>query len=584
MLRLLKFCVIVVGALTAAVSQISATQIVSNSSVVEGVVANAGTSEPIDGVTVELSAASANPASGDIRLVATNERGEFRFTDVKTGDYRLVATHSNGKYAPAEYLQRNPRGTGLALSIAQGQRATGLRLEMTPTSSISGRILDSAGFPVGDARVFALETVFKHGNKILNIVETVQTNDLGEFRLFWLLPGEYYLAAKRESPHRRTVPLTINPPGYGATSEEAVSPAIVRRQLESGEVSEEIDPITYFSGTTDFQKAAKITLPAGGSLTADILLASRVVTHRIRGRVLDDAGQRLAGTTVRAIPLKNGPQVVIPYGTTNSAGVFEIAGAVPGEYSVFAVANSTFNPLARGAVTGWTSVEVGSTDIENVTVTMRPVLSITGRIQVEGGAVSQIATLRRIAIELHRNPDIFGMPAGPGPANPSADGVFRFDSVSAGYFQLEISSLPPDAYVKEVRMGQQDLLGVPFKVEDSTVLPVDVTIGLDGATVDGVVVNSRQSPIANATVVLVPDAPLRDRSGAYRTGSTDTQGRFSIRAVPPGRYTAVAWDVVEPGSWYDPELLSGRAGTGTPVRLDSGTRANVRIQASGWSQ
>jgi len=572
MLRITTLTLIAVGILASALVQ------TQNVAIVEGVVTRAGTAEPIGGATIELSATNVSPASGAVRLIVTNDRGEFRFTDVKAGDYRLVATDPNGKYAPAEYLQRHSRGRGLVLSMAQGQNATGVHLEMTPTSSISGRILDAGGFPVGMARVFALETVFQQDRRTLNVVETAQTNDLGEFRLFWLLAGEYYLAARPESPQRRSVPLTINPPGYGATSEEAVSPTIVRRQLEGGGVVEEIDPMAYFGGTTDIQNARKIALPAGASISAEITLLSRVTTHRIRGRVVGSSGQAQTGASVRAIPLENGPQVVIPFGTTNAEGIFEIAGAVPGKYSVFAVVNSTFNPLTRDAVTGWTSVEVGSKDLENVTVTLRPGLGITGRIQVEGRTLNQISESKSVRIELRRNPNIFGMPAGPGPASPLADGVFRFDGVSAGFYTLDVSSLPADAYVKEVRMGPQDLLGARFRVEDIQ-SPVDVTIGLDGASVEGVVMNNRQSALANGTVVLVPDPPLRDRSDLYRTGTSDVQGRFSIRAVPPGGYTAMAWEYVQPGIWQDPEFLQGRLRLGTSVRLDSGTRANLRLQA-----
>jgi hypothetical protein len=211
-------------------------------------------------------------------------------------------------------------------------------------------------------------------------------------------------------------------------------------------------------------------------------------------------------------------------------------------------------------------------------VTLQPGLGITGRIQVEGRALDQIFELKSVRIELRRNPNIFGMPAGPGPTNPSADGVFRFDGVSAGFYTLDISSLQANAYVKEVRMGPQDLLGARFRVEDSQQSPVDVTIGLDGASVDGVVMNNRQSAVANATVVLVPDPPLRDRSDLYRTGATDVQGRFSIRAVPPGRYTVMAWEYLQPGIWQDPEFLQDRLRLGTSVRLDSGTRANLRLQ------
>ena len=578
----------VLGILTVVASYTTGTQ-TRDVAVIEGIVTRAGTREPIGGVTVELSAVSPGSASREVRLTATTLAGEFRFVDVRAGDYRLVATDPEGKYAPAEYLQRNPRGRGLVLPVGQGENIAGLRLEMTSTSSISGRILDDSGFPVGYARVFALETVFEQGRRILNVVQSVQTNDLGEFRLFWLLPGEYYLAAKPESAQRRNVYLTIYPPGYGGTTFEAVSPAILRRQLGNGDIVEEVDPFTYYGGTIDFQRARKVMLPAGASLTADIALANRVVTYRVRGRVtVASTGQAQQGATVRAIPLENSPQVVIPYATTNAQGVFEIAGVLPGRYVVFAVGNSAFTPLAREATVGWTPIEAGARNIENVTVALRSGFRVTGRIQIEGSPLNQRDLgLTGIRLELRRFPDIFGMPsalappaqAGPASGIPLADGSFLFDGVFGGDYQLMVSSLPPNSYVKSIRLGERDIAGTPFHMDEAPDRPVELTIGQDGASVDGLVVNKTQVPASNATVLLVPDPPLQDRTDLYRTATSDSQGRFNIRAVPPGTYTVMAWESVWQSRWLDPEFMRDQNGLGTSVRLDANGQAKITIQA-----
>jgi hypothetical protein len=44
---------------------------------------------------------------------------------------------------------------------------------------------------VAYARVLAMQDWYHEGNRLLDFVQTVQTNDRGEYRLFWLPPGDY---------------------------------------------------------------------------------------------------------------------------------------------------------------------------------------------------------------------------------------------------------------------------------------------------------------------------------------------------------------------------------------------------------
>ncbi len=64
----------------------------------------------------------------------------------------------------------------------------GVRLAMPPTGAIVGRVYDKNGEPLGNAQVMAMRRVYKDGRRALTIVQTVVTDDRGEYRLFWLAP------------------------------------------------------------------------------------------------------------------------------------------------------------------------------------------------------------------------------------------------------------------------------------------------------------------------------------------------------------------------------------------------------------
>src|SRR5262245_54192066 len=102
-----------------------------------------------------------------VSLTATTATtGRFSFRNVPPGEYRLYATRSSG-YIPGEYGQRSPVGVGTPLTLAAGQVLSDVRLAMSPTGSISGRIVDGDGDPVVGARVNALRVAYQEGERIL---------------------------------------------------------------------------------------------------------------------------------------------------------------------------------------------------------------------------------------------------------------------------------------------------------------------------------------------------------------------------------------------------------------------------------
>jgi len=66
---------------------------------------------------------------------------------------------------------------------------------------------------------------------MLRIMQVAYTDERGDYRLFWLPPGRYNVAAEVNDPQRRTGPHSIPPPGRAAGSNEAAAPALTGRQL-----------------------------------------------------------------------------------------------------------------------------------------------------------------------------------------------------------------------------------------------------------------------------------------------------------------------------------------------------------------
>jgi hypothetical protein len=148
---------------------------------IDGIVVSFGTAEPIGKAEVELRKISPGPtlptnlpanlsaAQAEILLRSLNTQGapastttfttssdgRFAFRNVLPGEYRMYVTRSTG-YIPGEYGQRSPVGTGIPFTVTAGQNISNVHLALTPTSSISGRILDGDGDPVAYARVIAL--------------------------------------------------------------------------------------------------------------------------------------------------------------------------------------------------------------------------------------------------------------------------------------------------------------------------------------------------------------------------------------------------------------------------------------------
>jgi Carboxypeptidase regulatory-like domain len=602
------------------------TQSIAATSSIEGIVVQKGTSMALRNVDLELSrvegtsaaplsAAAADafastlgstgqgfpstfgtaPASvleGEVKYGRTGADGRFVFRGLKEGKYRLVAVRVGSAFYPVEYGQRDLKQRGLNFPVAAGEAKKDIRLEMTPTGVITGRVVDEDRHPMGHVVVMALVIQYLRGERSAYIERTVLTDEQGDFRIYWLGPGSYYVAAVYEDPQRRTIDMAPSaPPGRTLFRHRATSPVVSKQVMADGSVAEEAYAVVYFGGTTELRNATPVEVRAGETFAgADIPMgAGKMRTHHIRGSViLGDTGQPAAGARVLAIPRQQRPNTLIVQGTTNASGAFDLSGALPDSYFVVATTplsttarvgegpNPSVEPWVGGSSSGvgYLPVDLGNSDANNVRIVATGGITLPGHVTFEGKSPSESqADLARLIVGLTRDPDLIEMPGGllplpppppgtprpavspPGNGQVTAAGDFRI-LMSPGDFRMNVDRLPPNTYVKSIRMGSDDVLRSGLHVSRASDNTIQIVIGSDGGTISGSIVDENSAPFLNATIALVPDSvDAGQRPDWYRNTTSDSSGNFQIRTVPPGNYKLYAWDWAEAGIWRYPDFI-----------------------------
>jgi hypothetical protein len=560
--------------------------------------------------------------AGEIRYARTGADGKFAFKELKEGKYRLAAARIGGTYYPAEYGQRDVRGRGVNIPLGMDQVMRDVKVEMAPTSSISGRILDEDGEPMGHVTVLALEPQYRQGQPRLYVARSVQSDEHGAYRLYWLGSGPYAIAAVLEDPRRRQRDLNERPPGRTSAHYRASAPVLTKRIAADGTVTEESNAVVYYPSVLDFRSARLINLGPGENAAGfDISMGpGRMPSYHIRGVVIDGVtGQPSKGAEVLAIPKEWRPNAHALSATADNNGAFDLAGAVTDSYVLTVSgseasqqANVSAELLAAASAAGvsvsqllgtsptqiaYTSVEVSGMNVENVRVLTKPGVTISGRVSIEGRPTGDATIdLSRMTVAPTRDPDLILVPgplmplpplprpaAGAAPVQRpnngqvTASGEFSL-FISEGDFKLALNGVAPNMYIKSMQLGAANILTDGLRVNGSIDSILEIVLAPATSTVSGEVMDARSGGVPNVVVALVPDLPgLRNVTTYYRNTTTDFTGRFQLNGVPPGDYKLFAWEYTPPDSWQNADFLRPYENAGKPVRVNAGGR-NEGIQ------
>ena len=537
----------------------------------QGTVVEAGSETPIARATVELRSVAGGESVA--ALTRTDSAGKFYLPRVAPGTYRLVANHAG--HVKTELGQVNPSNP-----------PANIRIAMTAAGVISGRIFDK-GKPVGNADAVLIKAIYTEGQLSFTPVLAIRTDDLGEFHLFWIPPGRYYLMGVVWDI-ANSVPRYVNPPGTDADTvfmQRYIGRAVFLRATAGGVLDNEAHIPMYYPGTSDPKRATLIDVQPGAQLRGMDIDASAVPTRRVLGKV-DGIPPPAAGQSgpVRAslnmrplITSLNSSSSQSPGAASDPSGNFEIGNAAPGQYLVTATA---------GNLSGRTVIEVRDRDVTNVVISLLPGANLSGRVVIERAVpVSPDPAMATVRVALRSDPLIAGVTVGA--VSPQPDGTFTISGVpAAGDYRVIVAPLltsvtPPDStppvlspvfqnlYVKSIRIGDLDVLNDRLRLESLSREPMVIVIGSNPGAVEG-----RAAPAT--TVVLVHDNGLRYRVNEKTTVS-DASGRFEFQNVPPGNYRLFGWERVEPGAWQDPDFMRPFENRGVPVHVDEGKRVAVDV-------
>jgi protocatechuate 3,4-dioxygenase beta subunit len=326
---------------------------------VSGQVTNASTGEPVRHALVALRRVDTSPGVTNVQVTqsgTTDAAGRFALAGIEPGKYRLSAER-NG-FLNTQYGARSPNKPGTLLTLEPGQKSSDLNLRLTPHGVITGRVLDEEGEPVNGVDVQVLRQRYMQGRKQLVRSGGGLTNDLGEYRIFGLAPGSYFLSATaRQNP--------------------------VAPQTDDDYVT------TYFPRTTDPAAAGPIDLSPGVQLrNLDIALA-RMHTVTVRGRVIN-AMRPVAGTNLSAMLTARSGMAVGGNYTRGSPvgpeGAFEFRNVAPGSYFVVGAVHAPGKSF-----TTRTPIQVGASNIDGLSLTISGGVPVTGKVRVEGETAESIA-------------------------------------------------------------------------------------------------------------------------------------------------------------------------------------------------
>jgi hypothetical protein len=535
----------------------------------QGTVVRAGTSEGLSKALVELYPASIGPLSdydsnaallGFMKgkqttfTTTTDSKGAFSISGIPEGRYRLSATR-NG-FSRSEYGQRGANSQGAVLNIRAGARLSNLALGMLPAPTVSGIIHDERERPVAYAAVLAFAVEYQPGGvRKYRLIQSVNSDDRGQYRLFWLSPGNYVVAVDQSEGALHDI---VN---LGAPQ---VNPNLARPEVDY--------PIHYYPGTVDIAAARPIRLKGGIDIQGIDFKIQHVPMATVRGTVSPmppnaqpyDVQMLLAPTVVvgRNVSYRYRP---------NRDGTFAIPGVPPGRYVIQTI--QTRPATLRSAAI---PIELTGKDVSDVVVPLTPRIDMRARLRVEGVTGPLPFAVPGLIVRLT---DRLGSGLSISMTADQDGSIVAPDNGFAGDFDALMIGLPADYYLKAVLAGEKNVLDTGIHIEGNSSEQLDFVLARHTGVISGTVTNAQVQPVVGAMVVLVPEEKLRGRPDRYRRVTTDAEGEFRVSSMPPGRYTAYAFDEVSYDAVYDPEFLARYAGRGGEIVVveNQDRTANLRL-------
>jgi hypothetical protein len=491
--------------------------------------------------------------------VHTDSDGRFTFKDVVPGRYRVRVQHDSYLPRPDYDGYISSSGALEEVTVEVGPPVARVDVLLTKGAIIAGRILDPNGLPIPGITVAANRVRYHSGRPVFDSAASQQTNDRGEYRLFWLAPGEYYISAELRATPAAPVSAMDKTFYPGVTEQTAITPVIVRDGAEVTNMNFAMRPLTAptftISGTAinPFARANPVT----GAVDRTISF------FRLVPRQLTMLDPYTAPQLQNAIPVQN-----------RLNGEFEIRNVRPGSYDLYPQYQDTD---LRRYLTNRTPVEIRNSNVTGLTIVVTPGVALSGGVVVEGPS-PQAVKVESIRLSLWAADTLPGSFATiVEPIAVDANGKFTAGNVPQAKYRFTITGLPASAYVADVRQSGRSVYDGGFTL-DSQADPVQIAVNPAGGTIEGIVMSAgSQKPVARAYVTLAPPAARGQNLALFKTAVTDDSGRFTLKGIAPGPYTLFSFDAIPWGAGQSAEFHAKYLDRGRSVTVEGGKTVQAQL-------
>lgn len=492
----------------------------NNRAVIKGRVTDATTGKGLSKSTVTTYMVCRESSSPNSWTVETDGQGNYEIGGLPPCKFLVSASRVG--FVDQSYNQTGKRKTAswrtpVTLVLHSEEVLSEIDFKLIPTGVVEGRIFGPDGEPAGKARVQLVHFQMINGKKSMLTDGEWTTDDRGNYRIFDVAPGHYYLLVH---PYR----------------------------LRVDDRDRSVWPPTFFPGVLDSSQATQVEVVAGAEVSGidfDLIEAS---AFSIKGKLISLTGGSAPQTSVSATPMD--ADVIPPSGSEypDSQGNFIIRGLLPGKYRLTASISDFDQELYADSI-----VEVVDRDVEGVSLTLERGGEIKGKIIFDGTVDSgELGTMQvQFLAELPFSGIHFKE------TQVRRDLTFDCANMRPDTYRLAVTVPKEGFYVKSIRIEGRDYIDQPFEVRNNVLIQrVDVELTAHGARLGGTVRKEKTAEtVGGAIVVLFSTDPEKwsVTSRLTRFATTHQEGSYSIRDIIPGNYSLCA--VAD----YDPEIIYNRA-------------------------